>query len=66
MHQNRFGEANGFTSQALAPCPQGQVLAFNPLGVGFTHRVLLSVKEPQVCTPTIGVKLRELTDSSAP
>ena len=57
MHQNRFGEAKGFTRQALDPRPQGQVLAFNPLGVGLPHRVLLGVKQSQVRAPAIGVNL---------
>lgn len=57
MPPHRFGEANGFASQALDPRPQGQVLAFNPLCVGFPNFVVFDGKESQVRAPAIGVKL---------
>jgi hypothetical protein len=57
MHQNRFGEANGFTSQSFDPRPRGQVLAFNPLSVSLSYRMLFGIQESQVRAPAIGIKL---------
>ena len=40
VHQNGFGKANRLAGQALDPRSQSQMLALNPLGVGFTDDVL--------------------------
>ena len=37
MHEDRFGKTNGSPCQALDPCPQREMFAFDLLRVGFAN-----------------------------
>ncbi len=56
VHLRGLREADGFAYQALDPCTQRQMFAFQLLGMVFPHYMERGIKMALVCAPAIGVK----------
>ena len=56
VHLGGLREADRLAHQALDPCAQRQMVAFQLLGMVFPHSVERGIKMALVCAPTLGVK----------
>ena len=56
MHFVEFRETNRFSHSSFNACPQGEVLPFNLLRIGFTHRMLFRGQVAFVDPPVVWVE----------
>jgi hypothetical protein len=59
MHEDGFGETNGFASSSLDPCPQRPMFAFALVGVAFADSMGSRRQVPPIDAGGIGIKVHQ-------